>query len=58
MDRNVPVTIMNHRLIMLDDDVHARRRKRVKRFWARPCLSADRRLYDYGRPGLVDAGAG
>ena len=44
MDRYAQVAmlqlaIMNHRLFMLDDEVQA-----VKRFWVRPCLSADRRI--------------
>ena len=38
------LAIMNHILIMLDDEVQARRRRRAKWFWVRPCLSADRRL--------------
>ena len=47
MDRVVPVAmlqlaIMNHRLIGLE--IQARRRRRAKRFWVRPWLSADRRL--------------
>ena len=47
MDRVVPVAmlqlaIMNHRLIRLE--IQARRRRRAKRFWVRPWLSADRRL--------------
>ena len=35
---------MNHKLLMLDDEVQARQRRRAKRFWVRPWLSADRRL--------------
>ena len=38
------LAIMNHRRIMLDDKVQARRRRRVKRFGIRPWLAADRRL--------------
>ena len=38
------LAIMNHRLFMLDDEVQERQRLRAKRFWVRPCLSADRRL--------------
>ena len=38
------LAIMNHILIMLDDEVQARRRRRVKWFWVRPYLSAGRRL--------------
>ena len=38
------LAIMNHRLIMLDDEVRAIRRQRAKRFWVRPFLSADRGL--------------
>ena len=49
MDRYAQVAmlqlaIMNHRLLMLDDEVQARQRRRAKRFWVRPWLSADRRL--------------
>ena len=45
MDRYAQVAmlqlaIMNHRLFMLDDEV----RRRGKRFWVRPWLSADRKL--------------
>ena len=35
---------MNHIVIMLDDQVQARRRRRAKSFLGRPGLSADRRL--------------
>ena len=35
---------MNHRLIMLEDQVQARRRLMAKRFWIRLWLSVDRRL--------------
>ena len=38
------LVIMNHKLLMLDDEVQARQRGRAKRFWVRPWLSADRRL--------------
>ena len=49
MDRYAQVAmlqlaIINHRLRMLDDEVQARQRRRAKRFWVRPWLSADRRL--------------
>ena len=36
--------IMNHILLMLDDEVQARQRRRAKRFRVQPWLSADRRL--------------
>ena len=36
------LTIMNHKLSILGDEVQERRR--VKMFWVRPWLSADRRL--------------
>ena len=39
------LAIMNHRLLMLDDEVLARQRQRAKRLWVRPSLSADRRLH-------------
>ena len=38
------LAIMNHRLLMLNDEVQARQRRRAKRFWVRPWLSADSRL--------------
>ena len=38
------LAIMNHRLIRLDDDIQAIWRRRAKRFWVRPWLSAGRRL--------------
>ena len=49
MDRYAQVAmlqlaIMNHRLFMLDDEVQERQRRRAKRFWVRPWLSADKRL--------------
>ena len=49
MDRYAQVAmlklaIMNHRLLMLDDGVLARQRRRAKRSWVRPWLSTDRRL--------------
>ena len=40
----IQLAIMNHRLLMLDDEVQARQRRMAKRFWVRPWLSADRRL--------------
>ena len=47
MDGHTQVTmlqlaIMNHRLIMLDDEVQARGRLRAKRFWVRPCMVIQR----------------
>ena len=49
MDRYAQVAmlqlaIMNHRLFMFHDEVQARQRRRAKRFWVQPWLSADRRL--------------
>ena len=49
MDRYAQVAvlqlaIMNQILLMLDDEVQARQRRRAKLFWAPPWLSADRKL--------------
>ena len=49
MDRYAKVAmfqlaIMDQRLLMLEDEVQARQRRRAKQFWVRPWLSADRRL--------------